>query len=101
MEKEAGRKKFLQKKSKTDQGSSLPANASAAGSPVLCFDIDCEARLEFHCEVVGKDGDLLDELFYQSFVELCNVGFLSGDEVLQLGDAFLCLLAVTCVCLGL
>ncbi len=62
MEKEAGRKKFLQKKSKTDQGSSLPANASAAGSPVLCFDIDCEARIKYHCEVVGKDGDLLDEL---------------------------------------
>ncbi|WP_176755916.1 ATP-binding protein [Eubacterium pyruvativorans] len=36
--------------------------------------------------MVCEDGDLLDELFYQSFVELCNVGFLSGDEVLQLLD---------------
>ena len=37
--------------------------------------------------MVGKDGDLLDELFYQSFVELCNVGFLYGDEVLQFLDS--------------
>lgn len=26
---------------------------------------DCEAELEFHGEVVGKDGDLLDEFVYQ------------------------------------
>ena len=51
--------------------------------------------------MVGEDGDLLDELFDQSLIKLCDVSFLSGDEVLQLGDAFLCLLAVMCVCLGL
>ncbi|MCI6067607.1 MAG: hypothetical protein MR707_05185 [Galactobacillus timonensis] len=51
--------------------------------------------------MVGKDGDLLDELFYRSFIELCDVSFLSGDEVLYLGDAFLCLLAARCVRLGL
>ena len=67
----------------------------------LCFNVDCDAGLEFHGEVVVEDGNLLDKLFDQSLIKLCNVGFLSGDEVLQLGDAFLCLLAVTCVCLGL
>ena len=67
----------------------------------LCFGIDCKPGFEFHGEAVGEDGDLLDELFDQSFIKLFDVGFLSGDEVLQLGDAFLCLLAATCVCLGL
>lgn len=52
----------------------------------LCFSFNCEAGLEFHCEVVGKDGDLLDELLYQSLVELCDVCFLLGDKVLQLLD---------------
>jgi len=36
--------------------------------------------------VVGKDGDPLDELFNQSLIKLCDVGFLTGDEVLQLLD---------------
>lgn len=52
----------------------------------LCFNVDCDAGLEFHGEVVGEDGDLLDELFDQSLVKLCDVGFLTGDEVLQLLD---------------
>ena len=29
----------------------------------LCFDFDCDSGLEFHGEVLGEDGDLLDELF--------------------------------------
>ena len=58
--------------------------SSAAESLVLCFNIDCDAGLAFHGEVVGEDGDLLDELFDQSLVKLCDVGFLTGDEVLQL-----------------
>ena len=48
----------------------------------LCFDFDCKSGFELHGEVVGKDGDLFDELFYQSFVELCDVCFLLGDKVL-------------------
>ena len=32
-------------------------------------DVDCDAGLEFHGEVVGKDGDLLDELFDQSLIK--------------------------------
>jgi hypothetical protein len=42
----------------------------------LCFDIDCDAGLEFHGEVVVEDGDLLDEFFDQSLIKLCDVGFL-------------------------
>ena len=49
----------------------------------FCFDVDSDTRFEFHGEVVGKDGNLLDELFDQSLIKLCDVGFLSGDEVLQ------------------
>ena len=48
----------------------------------LCFDVDCDPGLEVHGEVVGEDGDLLDELFDQSLIKLCDVSFLSGDEVL-------------------
>ena len=29
----------------------------------LYFNIDCNARLEFHSEVVGEDDNLLDKLF--------------------------------------
>ena len=52
----------------------------------LCFDIDCKPGFEFHGEAVGEDGDLLDELFDQSFIKLFDVGLLPGDEVLQLLD---------------
>lgn len=51
--------------------------------------------------MVGKDGDLLDELFHQSLIELCNVGFLPGDEVLQLLDPFHDLFPMVTVNLGL
>ena len=36
----------------------------------LCLDLNCDAGLEFHSEVVGKDGDLLDALFDQSLIGL-------------------------------
>lgn len=52
----------------------------------LCFNVDCDAGLEFHGEVVGEDGDLLDELSDQSLIKLCDVSFLPCDEVLQLLD---------------
>jgi len=38
----------------------------AARSLLLCFDFDCDVGLEFHGEVVGEDGDLLDELFVRT-----------------------------------
>lgn len=53
----------------------------------LCFDVDCDPGLEFHGEVVGEDSDLLDKLFDQSLIKLCNASFLSGDEVLQFLDS--------------
>jgi hypothetical protein len=37
--------------------------------------------------MVGEDSDFLDEFFDQSLIKLCNVGFLSGDEVLQFLDS--------------
>lgn len=52
----------------------------------LCFDVDGETGLEFHGEVVGIDCDALDELFDQSLIEFRDVGFLLGNEVLQLLD---------------
>ena len=36
--------------------------------------------------MLGEDGDLRDELSDQSLIKLCDVGFLSGDKVLQLLD---------------
>ena len=82
-----------------------PLNQSWLGgvfaSMVLFFDIDCKPGFEFHSEVVGKDGDLLDELFYQSFVELCDVCFLLGDKVLQFLDSVHGFFPVVAVELGL
>ncbi len=46
----------------------------------LYFDIDCNAGLEFHGEVVVEDGIFLDEFFDQSLIKLCYVGFLPGER---------------------
>lgn len=40
----------------------------------LYFDIDCNARLEFHCEVILIDSKLLDEPFDQCLIKLCDDG---------------------------
>lgn len=50
----------------------------------LCFDIDCDAGLEFHGEVAVVNGDLLDQLSDEAFVEFDDFGLLTSDEVLQL-----------------
>lgn len=75
--------------------------SAAAGSLGLCFDVDCDPGLEFHGEVVLENGDLLDELSDQSFIKLCDVGFLSGDKVLQLLDPVHSFFPVVAVDLGL
>lgn len=51
---------------------------------LLCFDVDREVGLEFHSEVVGKEGDLLDETLGLLLIKVRDLGFLLGDEVLQL-----------------
>ena len=51
--------------------------------------------------MVGEDGDFLDELFDQSLIELCDVAFLPGDEVLQLLDPIHGFFPVVAVELGL
>lgn len=37
--------------------------------------------------MLGKDGDLHDELFDQSLIKLCDFAFLTGDKVLQHPDS--------------
>lgn len=56
------------------------------GSLLLFCNIDANAGLEFNREMVGKDGDLLNELPNVCFIKFPNVGFLPGDEVLQFFD---------------
>lgn len=68
---------------------------------LLCFNFDCKPGLEFHSEVVVVNGDLLDQLSDEAFVEFGDFGLLTSDEVLQLGDALPGLLAAVGVCLGL
>ncbi len=67
----------------------------------LTFNVDCNAGLKFYGEVVGENGDLLDELIDQCFIELCDVGFLPGDEVLQLLDPIHGFFPVVAVYFGL
>ena len=47
------------------------------------------------------NGDLLDQLSDEAFVEFGDFGLLTSDEVLQLGDALPDFLAAVGVCLGL
>lgn len=94
--------KILNNQSQSDRPRLLTTDyVSVAGSLVLCFDFNCETGLEFHGEVVGKDRNLLDELFDQSLIELCDVGFLPGYEVLQFLDPIHGLFPVVAVHLGL
>ena len=51
--------------------------------------------------MIGKYRDLFDELFDQSLIKLCDVGFLPGDEVLQFLDPVHGLFPVMAVNLGL
>lgn len=51
--------------------------------------------------MVGKNRDLLDELFDQCLIELCDVGFLPDDKVLQLLDPVQGFFPVVAVDLGL
>ena len=51
--------------------------------------------------MVGKNGYLLDELFYQSLIKLRDVSFLFGDEALQLLDSVHGLFPVVAVNFGL
>lgn len=67
----------------------------------LCFNLDCNPGLEFHGEVVIVNGDLLDRLSDEAFVEFSDFGLLTSNEVLQLVDALPVLLAAAGVCLGL
>ena len=67
----------------------------------LCFDVDLKFCFEPDGEVVVVNGDLLDQLSDEAFVEFGDFGLLTSDEVLQHGDALPGLLAAAGVCLGL
>lgn len=67
----------------------------------LYFDIDCNARLEFHCEVILIDSKFLDVPFDQCLIKLCDVGSLTGDEFLQLFDPLYLLISCSSVDGGL
>ena len=45
--------------------------------------------------------NLLDKLSDEAFVEFGDFGLLTFDEVLQLSNAFVCLLAAAGICRGL
>ena len=53
---------------------------------LLFCNINAYAGFEFDREVVGEDGDLLDEPSDQFLVKVCDLGCLLTDEALQLLD---------------
>ena len=54
---------------------------------VLTFNVNFQSGLEFHCEVVIPDGDLLKPAFYQSLIEFRKAGRLFFDVILQVIDS--------------
>lgn len=68
---------------------------------LLFCNIDADAGFEFDREVVGKDGDLLDEAFDTILVKVRDFGFLLADEVLQLLDPVQSFFPAVAVNLGL
>lgn len=53
---------------------------------VLCFDIDCDSRLEIHGEAVLENGDFLNQAADQRLIKLRDGGRLAFDEILQVLD---------------
>lgn len=53
---------------------------------LLFCNINADAGFELDREMVGKDGDFLDEAFDLILVKVRDIGFLLADEVLQLLD---------------
>lgn len=51
--------------------------------------------------MIVVNGDLLDQLSYEAFVELGDFGLLTTDEILQLVDVLPGLLAAAGICLDL
>lgn len=71
------------------------------GYLLLCFYINRHAGLEFHREIVGEDGDLVDQPSYETLVKLSDLGCLRGNEVLQLFDTLQIFLLCLCIHQGL
>ena len=60
-----------------------PYRIISKGDLLLFCNIDADAGFELDCEVVGKDGDFLDEALNLILVKLRDLGFLLADKVLQ------------------
>ena len=52
----------------------------------LSLDIDCDAGLEFHGEVIFENRDFFNQAADQCLIKLCNGGRLVFDEILQIPD---------------
>ena len=60
--------------------------SSAAGSLILCFDVNCDPGFEVYGEVILKDRDLRDQALDQRFVKLRDGAGLALDKILQVLD---------------
>ena len=59
---------------------------SAAGSLVLCLDIDCNSGFEVDGEVILVDRDLRDQALDQRFVELCDLMDFYDEVIIHTED---------------
>jgi hypothetical protein len=60
--------------------------SSAAGSLLLCFDVDCDSGLEVDGEMIFENRDLRDQALDQRLVKPRDGGGLLPDEILKVSD---------------
>lgn len=73
----------------------------AAGSLVLCFNVDCDTGFEIHGEVILENGDLGNQAADKCLVKFCYGGRLALYEILQVPDLLHLLVLDDAVYLGL
>ena len=66
-----------------DQGSHT---AVGGEEPFLCFDVDCDSRLEVDGEMIFENGDLRDQALDKRLVKDRDGGGLLPDEILKVSD---------------
>ena len=75
--------------------------SSAAGSRLLCFDVDCDSGLEVDGEMIFENRDLRDQALDQRLVKPRDGGGLLPDEILKVSDQPHLLVSNNTVTLGL
>jgi len=75
--------------------------SSAAGSLLLCFDVDCDSGLEVDGEMIFENRDLRDQALDQRLVKPRDGGGLLPDEILKVSDQPHLLVSNNTVNLGL